>query len=154
MTTEFVVEFGEGGAGIDAVHALLHRLWEGWPGALGPPPDAIWRSAFATAVGEIAANILRHACPPVGAACAPQLAIRATPAGFEAVFTDRGIAFPGPLPAAPPHLADTPPWDLPEGGLGLRLAHAAVDDLRYDRTGEGENCWRLWKALSGGDGRA
>jgi anti-sigma regulatory factor (Ser/Thr protein kinase) len=34
---------------------------------------------------------------------------------------------------------------LPEGGYGLALARAAVDQLDYERTPDGINRWRLVK---------
>jgi hypothetical protein len=38
--------------------------------------------------------------------------------------------------------------DLPEGGFGLRLIRAAVDELHYERAApDRENRWRLLKRL-------
>ena len=130
-----------------AVHGALDRLWA-WSGdALDREPNAAWRAEFATAVAEIAANIIRHACPAVGDRCEPHLVMAVHLKGIEATFTDRGVPCRVPIPVGPPIVSPDQPKAWPESGLGLGLARAAVDDLRYERTPAGENRWRLCKRL-------
>ena len=144
----FAVDLAPAGEGVAAVHALLVRLWEQAPALLGHEPDATWRGEFATAVGEIAANIVRHACPSVADRCHARLSIRVDPDAIEALFTDLGVPFLAPLPSGPPPIPPDAPWEWPEGGLGLGLARVALDVLAYERTPGGENRWTLRKQLA------
>lgn len=130
------------------VHAALASLWATADRALHPPPDATWRGEFATAVAEIAANISRHAYAD-HADLAFEFRWRLHPGGVSAHFRDHGRSFraalPSNLPASvPDDPTDQAPYALPEGGWGLALAQAALDELRYDRHGD-ENRWLLVK---------
>lgn len=110
-------------------------------------PDAAWRGAFATAVAEVAANIVRHAFPAGRPDPRFRLRLGRVDDSLEAVFLDRGIPFGGSLPATLPVLSLDDLETLPEGGMGLALAEAAVDLLRYERSDDGENRWTLRKRL-------
>jgi serine/threonine-protein kinase RsbW len=140
------------------LHAALERFWAAVDRSVPRPPDATWRQTFATAVAEIATNVIRHAYPGGGAAEHPdaiRLDLRAYPDRAEATFADRGVAYAAPeTPTAPVGMPDTPvagavdPDDLlalAEGGYGLALARAAVDELDYERSADGINHWRLMK---------
>lgn len=99
---------------------------------------------FATAVGEIAANIIRHALPASTEEAGFQLQLRLYLSRVEAEFTDRGLPFDAGAEA--PHT--TPDAGaLWEHGYGLALARAALDELRYERGDSGCNTWRLIKRL-------
>ena len=103
-------------------------------------PTSRWRDLFRTAVAEIAANIVRHAYPPSGAARPFELQVLVYPDRLVALFADSGVAWePADEPAAPD------PLDLPEGGLGLAVARGALDELSYRREPDGRNVWRLVK---------
>jgi anti-sigma regulatory factor (Ser/Thr protein kinase) len=107
-------------------------------------PDGT-RWLFATAVGEIAANIVRHAYPPGVAGPTMSLAFRLFPDRIEGRFVDQGIRYwkTGELP--PVSLAD---WEaLPESGYGLAMAKAALTELSYRRLPDGQNRWDLVKVL-------
>jgi hypothetical protein len=79
-----------------------------------------------------------------GVAFVPQLqAPSGAPAmTVETPFAGYGVAFAFPAPPSAP-AADLAA--LPEGGYGLVLVRAAVDELVYARTPGGENQWRLVK---------
>ncbi len=127
-----------------ALHAVLDRFWAAVEQALPQPPPEQWRLGFATAIAEIAANIMRHAYPERAAPGALSLRLQAYSDRMEATFTDWGIPF------APPAAGETPPAGretLAEGGYGLALVRATVDRLDYDRSPAGENHWRLVKHL-------
>jgi anti-sigma regulatory factor (Ser/Thr protein kinase) len=65
----------------------------------------------------------------------------------EATFRDHGLPYTGsPIPDVqlPPDSSDT--LDLPEGGWGLAMTLAAVDDLSYTREAD-INYWRFVKKL-------
>ncbi len=130
---------------LPALHAALERFWRAVDGVAGEPPQQEWRQYFATALAEIAANIVRHAHPQGTATGGLHLRLRLYADRVEAQFTDRGIPFNEP--ATPPVLPDLDPLALPEGGFGLAVARAAVDRVEYRRTPTGLNRWRLMKRL-------
>src|SRR5437879_3665105 len=74
-----------------------------------------------------------------------RLRLRADGRAVEALFADRGRPFRGD---ASRDLSD--PMALGEGGFGLSLARAAVDELAYNRTPGGVNRWRLVKRAPSG----
>ncbi len=122
----------EAAAGPDAlehVHALIASLWTDAPGV----GDAD-RIGFETAVIEIAANILEHAC--AGAGVDMRLEVRAHADRLEARFTDTG------RPSLVDLASAAMPGELAEDGRGLALARAAVDELSYERDGA-VNRWRI-----------
>ena len=143
------------------IHAALGRFWKALPAALGRPdgwPDERWRAELELAIGEIAANIVRHAHPPSARAGSLRLRLRGFTTGVEAQFSDSGVAFKGDLArgaesrrahAAPTDLGATAMEDLPESGYGLGLVVQAVDRLEYARTLDGQNRWTLYKRLPG-----
>jgi anti-sigma regulatory factor (Ser/Thr protein kinase) len=110
---------------------------------LSLPDGSRW--LFATAVGEIAANIVRHAYPPGVAGPTMSLCLRLYADRIEGRFTDRGVRYwkTGELP--PVTLED---WEaLPESGYGLAMARAALTELSYRRLPDGQNRWELVKVL-------
>jgi anti-sigma regulatory factor (Ser/Thr protein kinase) len=133
---------------LDDLHAALERFWRAVDGALASPPDSGWRARFTTAVAEIAANIVRHAHPRGTAPTDMGVQLQAFPAYIEARLTDYGIPY---VPKAPVEADISDTADLTgfpaEGGYGLALVRATVDDLDYSRTPQGQNQWRLVKRL-------
>jgi serine/threonine-protein kinase RsbW len=130
-------------ASLDPVHEALERFWLGLARLPRPPeaPCDAWRLLFATAVAEIGANIVRHAY-----AARPgllRLRLLAFADRVEARFSDCGLPLEQECRDWAAHGQD--PLSLPEGGLGLALADAALDELRYVRTPAGVNRWRLVK---------
>jgi anti-sigma regulatory factor (Ser/Thr protein kinase) len=113
--------------------------------AVPEPPSQAWRLAFATAVIEVATNIMRHAYPSQVADRGLSLHLRVYADQVVASLQDHGIPLPAAPVAGPPPTGDT--LDLAEGGYGLALARACVDVLDYSRTPDGTNCWRLVKRL-------
>lgn len=149
---EAAVRIGALADPLGPVHAALADLWATAERALQQPPDPAWRSEFATAVGEIAANIARHAYTD-DADLAFEFRWRLHSSGVSGHFRDNGrplaAPLPSDLPASVPHdPADHAPHTMPEGGWGLALARVALDELRYERQGD-ENCWLLVKRFPG-----
>jgi anti-sigma regulatory factor (Ser/Thr protein kinase) len=133
-------------ASLTLLHAGLASFWAAVehvrPGAV----DDHWRAHFETAIGEIAANIIRHAYPPDTPARPLRLRLRAYPTAIEARFVDRGQPpRSSPTPESGPTSTPSQVADLAEGGYGLALARAAVDELTYARAPAGGNVWRLVK---------
>ncbi len=124
---------------MDAIHATLARAWQAIDRMLATPPDTLWRMYVATAVGEIAANIITHAHREAPAAAEMELCL--LPDRLVITFRDRGTPFVehGTNPDSDP---------LAEHGRGIPLARAALDDLTYTRTPDGENIWVLVKMLA------
>lgn len=130
---------------LPAVHDVLHRFWTEAATVLPRSGPSSWRLEFGTALLEIASNIFRHAYPPEQRPASFSLQLRLFPQCAVAVLTDTGVALPVRLPASrlPDPLAlDLD--DLPEAGMGLAVAQAAVDELDYQRDGDA-NVWRLSK---------
>ena len=132
-------------AGLSGMHEALARFWDrGLDEAHALPGDG-WRLEFLTALGEIAANVVRHARPRA----AVTVELRLYPRAVEATFLDDGVEFdPAVLEAnrVPPEIGDD--LDLPESGYGLSMAAGLVDELAYERTPERRNRWRLLKRWS------
>lgn len=127
-----------------AIHAALARFWEQVADAAPDAPDEPWRWRFATAVLEIAANIVRHAFPPGRAPGLMRLRLRWYPDRAVAVFADGGV----PCEVSLRNLRA--PADVlasQEGGLGLWVAMTALDRLEYRRVRGTANRWRLVKLL-------
>jgi anti-sigma regulatory factor (Ser/Thr protein kinase) len=132
---------------VATLHEGLERFRSRIEDVLQPALEPNAWVAFVTAVVEIGQNILRHAHPDgrteMGGLVAVQL--RLCSDRLEARYSDRGIAFV-PSDSAPSldvELLD----ELPEGGFGLPLARASLDELEYCRTDAGENQWRLVKLI-------
>ncbi len=140
-------------SGLAALHEALERFWRAADQALPAPPQAVWRLKVATAVSEIAANIVQHA---YGGAEQGEigLRLRLSSSGVEARFTDQGAAFrgtlhdPGPLDMIEQPIEELDPSELPEGGFGLILVRGLMDTVQYRRTRGGVNCWRLVKRFA------
>jgi anti-sigma regulatory factor (Ser/Thr protein kinase) len=112
------------------VSAFLGRHGEG--------PAAISRAELL--LEEVALNVLRHGFDPPQT---PEVAIRLArePAGWSFDFEDRGRAFDpttAPLPPPAPSLAEAK-----VGGFGLPLIRRIAQALRYERTEDGRNLFRL-----------
>lgn len=128
------------------LHEALERVWVMAGQALLQPLDPVWQGEFSTALAEIGANIVRHAYPATGVPGPVCLRLRLYTDRVEARFADYGI--PYVLSDRPEPLVDDDILALPEGGYGLALARAALDQLHYRRTAAGTNCWRLVKRFS------
>lgn len=130
---------------LPAVHDALERFWRDVDGAVRAGESRAWRVEFSTALLEIAANILRHAYPPGQLPAWFSLHLSLFPDFAEAVLTDSGVVLPMGLPVLPlpnPLVVD---WvEIPEDGMGLAVAQAALDELEYERSGDA-NIWRLVK---------
>ncbi len=119
---------------LDNIHALIARLWEEQPGVTGRD-----RMLFATALVEVAGNIVQHS--RTGPHTELVVTLRVGTDRIEAVLVDDG-------PAAEVDIARTSlPGDFAESGRGLALARAAVDELTYERAGS-RNRWRLVRQRS------
>lgn len=118
---------------LDDVHALLDALWEHSPAV--PPGD---RMAFATAVAELAANVVEHASQ--GAPVPVLVELSADDGTLAARIEDGGV----PLPELP----DRTPDPLDETGRGLAIARALSDELAYERV-DGTNRWRVVRRCRG-----
>jgi anti-sigma regulatory factor (Ser/Thr protein kinase) len=128
------------------VYATLARFWTALQASHPSPPDSTWRAYFDTAVGELAANIVRHA---YAASNSGEMSIALHGFGdrVEATLQDRGVAYTGsPIGEADLADDDLDALDLPEGGWGLTMTLAAVDELRYTREAD-VNFWRFMKKL-------
>jgi anti-sigma regulatory factor (Ser/Thr protein kinase) len=129
------------------VYATLAQFWTEFGRCLPTPPDATWRAYVETAVGEIVSNIVRHAYGSTTTRGEMSIALHGYRDRVEATFRDRGLPYAGsPVDDARKLSADIDALDLPEGGWGLAMTLAAVDDLRYTRDAE-VNCWRFLKKL-------
>ncbi len=124
-----VLDAAAGPDALEHVHGLIASLW-----ADAPDVAQADRIGFETAVIEIAANILEHACS--GVRVDMRLEVDAHADRVEARFTDTGRPTLVDLAAA------AMPGELAEDGRGLALARAAVDELSYERDGA-VNRWRI-----------
>lgn len=133
---EQLARFPANGEGVEETHAAFDRLLEACVAAGQPLPsaDAV---ALRTAVGEIIANIVEHAC--AGASDAQVcVGLLRFPDYVEATFEDPGVPFSPP----PPPTRE----ELPQRGMGLSVVRASVDALDYARVGR-TNRWRLVRRL-------
>ena len=135
--TQVTVTFPAAVEALGEMHGALDRFWTDADATVWPPPGGRWRLEFATALAEIVANVLRHAAPtsPV------ELRLDLSRGGVKASIRDDGRAY---VPSDP--VAGSTPTDLPEGGYGLALARAALDELSYERRPDGTNHWQLVKS--------
>jgi anti-sigma regulatory factor (Ser/Thr protein kinase) len=129
--------------GVADLHLLLQQFWLAIERAVLGAGDQGWRAAFETAVIEIGTNIARHAYPRPSGTETMQITLRGYSDRVEAVFCDRGIPLKEPPPSSPLESVDL--LDLPESGIGLEIARAAVDRVEYERTADGSNLWLLVK---------
>jgi anti-sigma regulatory factor (Ser/Thr protein kinase) len=129
-----------------AVHEALERFWAMLDRVLPSRLREAVRLQFATAVIEIANNIVQHAYPPGSAPGPLQLRLRCYADRIEARFTDRGVAYALPPSLLSPLESEVGGiMELPEAGMGLLIARAALDRLDYQRDQRGTNRWRLVK---------
>jgi len=126
------------------VHVALAKLWREVDGLWPRPPDALWRAQFATGVAEIGANIMQYAYEYETPGTV-SLRLRVFDRSIEACFSDTGKPYTARLDteASAADGSDLPA--LAEGGRGLALTRAAVDELKYDRGEAGINHWVLVK---------
>lgn len=132
--------------GLDELHKALERFWCLCDEAPHAPPHGEWRHMFATAVGEIGGNIVRHAYAglPGGAI---ELRLRLLNDHAVARFVDHGGTFM-PRPLVKDISISVEDCDLSEGGRGLQIAAMVLDMLHYRRTARGVNVWRLVKNMA------
>ncbi|MER7797755.1 ATP-binding protein [Microbacterium sp. NPDC096154] len=135
---------GEGGyelvgfavpAELDRVHALLERVGQDHPHIA--PMDLM---LFETAVVEIANNVVEHGRPEGEVRW--RFVVRVGEDAIEADLLDTGQEF-----AAEMHIGM--PDEEAEGGRGLALAEAVLDEFTWERTDQG-NCWRMVRRLGQG----
>ena len=85
---------------------------------------------------EIVTNIVRYGFDdPTGQTVEVKLERLAD--GLIMTFTDSGVAF-DPLQSADPEVPKTID-EAKIGGLGIKLVRQAAEDLRYERTAQGQN---------------
>jgi serine/threonine-protein kinase RsbW len=95
------------------------------------PVDAEGLADLKLAVTEACGNAVRHAYPEAGGG---QVAVSLTIAddALEMIVEDRGSGM-----GASRHEVREPGDPLPEGGMGLAIIRAVVDELRIDAGAEG-----------------
>ena len=114
---------------LQRIHELMDRLWVAEPGVSDEDRDM-----FATAVVEVAGNIIQHAAATERVRLDLRLCVY--PDRVTACFTDSGS--PANIDVESASLPD----DFAESGSGLPLARAAADELNYERDGSA-NRWRI-----------
>jgi anti-sigma regulatory factor (Ser/Thr protein kinase) len=114
------------------LHAAFDTFFEAAHEA-GAPVRRADRVPIVTAAGEIAANIIEHSCIGLPEAHISVDMTRA-PHAVEVVFEDPGI----PYVAKEVMALEA----IPQGGMGLIVAGASLDELDYARE-DGHNRWRL-----------
>jgi anti-sigma regulatory factor (Ser/Thr protein kinase) len=104
---------------------------------------------FVSAFSEIFNNIAIHAYQRRGGG---DIEITLTPSvsGLAVEIRDHGVSFD--IETVPPPELES----LPEGGMGIHIARALVDDVQYvpGRSGGSPNIWRLTKYVSAAQGSA
>jgi serine/threonine-protein kinase RsbW len=116
-------------ASLQGIHRSLARLWAQEEGVASKD-----KMLFATAVAEVATNIIKHRAD--GSRSDMALTLRIDADQIEAVFSDDGIAVD--MSVVPESSQD----ELSESGRGLVIASAALDELTYERAGA-VNRWHL-----------
>ena len=129
---------------LEQVHDTLDRFWVRVDQAGVTATSSRWRLELATAIVEVVANVIQYAYPVDAAERPLRLRLASYTDRVEALIVDRGQPFAPEATAFPPSLDE-----LPEGGLGLAVARAALDDLSHRRSEAGENVWRLVKRRPG-----
>ena len=122
-------------ATLDEVHDLLSSIWE-----KSPEVTSDSQMRFETALIELVSNVFRHADKGEGVACALQIGIFST--HIEAVMRDTGEE--GDFLIAGTEMPDP----LQEGGRGIPLINALVDEFTYENDGE-HNIWRIARKFEG-----
>jgi anti-sigma regulatory factor (Ser/Thr protein kinase) len=134
-------------AGLDRLHDLLDRLRSRLAQTRAADLDRARIDSFTLAIGEVVANIARHAYRET----APDerlIAIRlsATATHVRAELEDTGLPFTGSLEESDGN-RQAEPMTLPERGRGLPLIRRTVDAVSYERTIDGRNRWVLEQRL-------
>ncbi len=113
--------------GLDEVHALVERFWHE-----RSPGSETDRVAFELALVEIAGNAIQH-----GSGEPFTVTLRTDGAAVVAELREPGERLPDAV-------VDERrlPGDDAEGGRGIPLARAAVDELRYSHA-DGVNRWTI-----------
>jgi len=119
---------------LNLVQDLIERVREDWPTL--DPTDL---SMFETAIVEIHGNMVEHGRPPGQVVYAFRLEVHDDK--LVGVLADTG--------AEPPDLDQLGelPDEFEEGGRGLWLAKATLDELEFLRSGD-RNTWRLVRRRS------
>jgi len=117
---------------LDSVHQLLAQV-----AAEHPELDPMDVMLFETAVIEIANNVVEYGRPE--GAVRWKFTIRVRAEQIEAELDDTGQTFV-------PETGKTMPGEEAEGGRGLPLAEALLDQIEFSRLGE-TNHWRLVRRL-------
>ncbi len=120
-------------ATLDEVHTLLAGIWE-----KSPEVSSESQMRFETALIELVSNIFRHADSGEGVACSLKINISDT--DIEAVMRDTGES--GEIEITGTAMPDP----LDEGGRGIPLINALVDEFTYENDGE-YNVWRIVRKL-------
>ncbi len=109
------------------------------------PNLTTWLQEFGLAVVEHVTNLVRHAYQGQPDGRIYGLFTRAADR-LTLETLDAGRPFdPARLPTERPHYTH---WmDLPEGGYGLPLIRAVMDEFTYERRAAGHNFWRLSRRL-------
>ncbi|MEI2266368.1 ATP-binding protein [Erwinia sp. CGal63] len=123
---------------------LLRRYLDGFP------VDESWTYLLDLALCEAASNIIRHGYPDDKAA-GYRVLFSHDARAITVMLIDRGLAIPAALftsaPAEEEEQATLPDTDdLSEGGRGIALIFACVDNVSY-RSESGENQLTLTKKL-------
>lgn len=113
---------------LEEIEGILQQAWS----ENVHVPDGV-RMQFGIAVGEIAANIIKHAAG--GRRVQIRMELRVFPGEVWVEFIDDGDAMRGDLGAA------SMPDDMAESGRGLALAQTVLGRLSYRR--DSANHWTL-----------
>lgn len=124
------------------VHTALERLWVSLDQLLARPPNMTWRLQVATAVAEIASNIVQYAYPISADSRPMHLGVFIYHDHTAIYFIDVGILAVLPQSIDSSTMADLS--TIPDNGYGLDLARLCVDCLDYTRISNA-NCWQLTK---------
>jgi len=130
---------------LPTLHAVLDRFWAAVDTRRGHPTPLALRYGLATAVAEVAANIIRYAQTHTFGFEVMLFPASPSDTGLEgpgdgtveARFTDAGVPFRERLDR------DFDPEQLAEGGMGLALARRGLHALEYRRLPDATNCWIL-----------
>jgi anti-sigma regulatory factor (Ser/Thr protein kinase) len=115
------------------LHVAFESFFEAAQAAACPVRRAD-RVPLVTAAGEIAANIIEHACAGLPDGWIQMDLVRHSH-DVEVLFEDPGIPY---VPV------DKPVDPIPQGGMGLLVAGASLHALEYTRDGS-VNRWRLYR---------
>lgn len=133
--------------GLSTVHEALDDFWSEIDAARGPRLDSMGEMLFASAVAEIAGNVVRHAYPQPTAGETFRMTLQLFPDRLDATLLDRGLPFDFTPPTRTADMRDAlEDLDL-DHGWGLPIVQAATDELDYKRLPDGSNRWRLCKRL-------